>query len=344
MYLMFIKTLSWSPHDELCGVTHLSRQVAMQGQQQSTYDEFMDYQKIFSEIAIELPKMADKGQVASYIPELQNVDANKLGIHLTTTDNQSYGLGDFNERFSIQSISKVLSLTLAVQLDSENLWDRVGVEPSGSPFNSLVQLEYEQGIPRNPLINAGALVICDILVSGLKEPKKELLHFIRNISGNSTINYNPKVSESEKSVGYRNAALINLMKAYGNIENDIDIVLDFYFNLCSIEMSCRELTQAFLFLAAGGVHPVTKKQIISVSKSKRINAIMQLCGFYDEAGEFSFKVGLPGKSGVGGGIIAIHPGKYSIAVWSPKLNSRGNSYKGMKILEFFTTRTQSSIF
>lgn len=304
----------------------------------------MDYQKIFSEIAIELPKMDDQGQVASYIPELQNVDANKLGIHLTTLGNQNYGLGDFSERFSIQSISKVLSLTLAVQLDSASLWERVGVEPSGSPFNSLVQLEYEKGIPRNPLINAGALVICDILVSRLKEPKIEFLEFIRNISGNSTINYNPNVSESEKSAGYRNAALINLMKAYGNIENDIDIVLDFYFNLCSIEMSCRELTQAFLFLAAGGVHPITNKKIISVSKSKRINAIMQLCGFYDEAGEFSFKVGLPGKSGVGGGIIAIHPGKYSIAVWSPRLNDKGNSYKGMKILEFFTTWTQSSIF
>jgi glutaminase len=304
----------------------------------------MDYQKIFSEINVELPKMDDKGQVASYIPELQNVDADKLGIHLTTTDNQNYGLGHFNERFSIQSISKVLSLTLAVQLDSPNLWDRVGVEPSGSPFNSLVQLEYEKGIPRNPLINAGALVICDILVSRLIEPKKELLAFIRSISGNPTIDYNPRVSESEKSAGYRNAALINLMKAYNNIENDIDTVLDFYFNLCSIEMSCRELTQAFLFLAAGGVNPINNEKIISVSQSKRINAIMQLCGFYDEAGEFSFKVGLPGKSGVGGGIIAIHPGKYSIAVWSPRLNDKGNSYKGMKILEFFTTWTQSSIF
>jgi glutaminase len=304
----------------------------------------MDYQKIFSDIAIELPKMDDQGQVASYIPELQNVDANKLGIHLTTTDNQNYGLGHFNERFSIQSISKVLSLTLAVHLDSAHLWDRVGVEPSGSPFNSLVQLEYEKGIPRNPLINAGALVICDILISRMKEPTKELLEFTRNISGNPTIDYNPRVSQSEKSAGYRNAALINLMKAYGNIENDIDTVLDFYFNLCSIEMSCRELTQAFLFLAAGGVNPINNEKIISVSQSKRINAIMQLCGFYDEAGEFSFKVGLPGKSGVGGGIIAIHPGKYSIAVWSPRLNDKGNSYKGMKILEFFTTWTQSSIF
>ncbi|MGB3210413.1 MAG: glutaminase [Desulforhopalus sp.] len=304
----------------------------------------MDYQEIFSEIAIEIQNMDNHGEVASYIPELRNVDAGKIGIHLVTVDNKGFSLGHCNEKFSIQSISKVLSLTLAFKLDDERLWDRVGVEPSGSPFNSLVQLEYEKGIPRNPFINAGALVISDILVSRLKEPKREFIEFTRKISGNPYIDYSSRVAKSEKTTGYRNAALINLMKAYGNIENDIDTVLDLYFHLCSVEMSCKELAQAFLFLASGGVNPTTNEEVISVSKSKRINAIMQLCGFYDEAGEFSFKVGLPGKSGVGGGIIAIHPGKYSIAVWSPKLNEKGNSYRGVKILEYLTTRTQSSIF
>jgi len=304
----------------------------------------MDYQKLFSEIAIELQKIDDLGEVASYIPELSNVNPDKFGIHIATIDNQNYGLGDCNERFSIQSIAKVLSLTLAFGVEDDKLWDRVGVEPSGSPFNSLVQLEYENGIPRNPLINAGALVICDVLVSSLRNPKQEFIEFIRKVSGVSDIDYSPRISESEKLTSYRNAALINLMKDYGNINNDIEIVLDFYFNLCSIEMSCKELSQAFLFLVANGVNPATNVKIVSGSKSKRINAVMQLCGFYDEAGEFAFKVGLPGKSGVGGGIIAIHPGKYSIAVWSPKLNRKGNSYKGMKILEFLTTITEASIF
>ncbi len=304
----------------------------------------MNYKKLFSEIAAELESLDDKGKVASYIPELGNVDPNKFGIHLTTVDNKNYSLGDSNEKFSIQSIAKVLSLALAFKLDDEKLWDRVGVEPSGTAFNSLVQLEYEKGIPRNPFINSGALVICDILVSRLENPKQDFIEFIRNISGNPNIDYCLKISESEKRTGFRNAALVNFMKAYGNIKNNVDIVLDFYFNLCSIEMSCKELAQAFLFLASNGVHPATHAEVVSVSKSKRINAIMQLCGFYDEAGEFSFKVGLPGKSGVGGGIIAIHPGKYSIAVWSPKLNKKGNSYKGMKVLEFLTSRTQSSIF
>jgi glutaminase len=145
-------------------------------------------------------------------------------------------------------------------------------------------------------------------------------------------------------MGFKNAALINLMKSYGNITNDIDCVLDLYFDLCSIEMSCMEMSQVFLFLAADGVNPLTNVRVVRAKKSKRINSIMQLCGFYDQAGEFSFNVGLPGKSGVGGGIIAIHPGQFSIAVWSPRLNKRGNSYRGMKILEILTTRTRSSIF
>jgi len=304
----------------------------------------MNYKRIFTKISHELEDLEDIGNVASYIPELGNINPNKFGVHLTTVKNSNFNFGDSNEKFSIQSISKVLSLILAFKLEDENLWNRVGVEPSGNPFNTLVLLEHNNGIPRNPLINAGALVICDILVSRLQDPKKELLEFVRNISGNPNLNYCPRIAESEKMMGYRNSALINLMKDLGNIKNHINTVLDVYFNLCSIEITCKELSRAFLFLANYGTDPITNQKILSTSKSKRINAIMQLCGFYDEAGEFSFKVGLPGKSGVGGGIVAIHPGKYCIAVWSPKLNSKGNSYKGMKFLELFTTKTKSSIF
>ena len=282
--------------------------------------------------------------MASYIPELKNIDPNKLGINLITVNNKNYSLGDSDEKFSIQSISKVLALTLAFKLDDSKLWERIGVEPSGTSFNSMIQLEYEKGIPRNPLINAGALVLCDILVSRLKNPREEFIEFLRNISGDPNIDCSFKVFESEKQTGFRNTALINLMKSFGNIKNKIESVLDFYYHLCSIEMSCKQLSQLFLYLASNGIHPATNIEVVSASKSKRINAIMQLCGFYDEAGEFAFKVGLPGKSGVGGGIIAIHPGEFSIAVWSPRLNKKGNSYKGMKILEYLTTQTKSSIF
>lgn len=304
----------------------------------------MDFDRVFLEIDAELKGTPDLGNVATYIPELGKVDPDKFGVHLTTISNQHYSFGNSSERFSIQSIAKLFALIMAYTIEDQNLWNRVGVEPSGTPFNSLIQLEKDNGIPRNPFINAGALVVCDILISKLNSPKQELISFIRKVSNSNSISYNSTIANSEKSSGYRNAALVNLMKDFGNIKNEIDIVLDFYFALCSIEMSSEEISHSCLFLANHGKDPITQEQIIDESKSKRINAIMQLCGFYDEAGEFSFKVGLPGKSGVGGGIIAIHPGKYSIAVWSPKLNKKGNSYRGMKFLELFTTKTHCSIF
>nr|WKN34527.1 glutaminase [Tunicatimonas sp. TK19036] len=304
----------------------------------------MDYQKIIEEVYAEVSTLENKGQVAQYIPELRNIDPNHFGVHISTLDGYDVGIGDNYTKFSIQSISKVLSLTLAYNLQGGELWKRVGVEPSGTPFNSLVQLEHDHGIPRNPMINAGAIVICDILISNFNNPKNELLTFIREITQNSEITINQKVVQSEKSVGYRNTALINLMKAFGNIKNDIDQVLDLYFSICSIEMTCQELSRAFLFLANDGIDPITHHQILTLSKSKRVNAIMQSCGFYDEAGEFSFRVGLPGKSGVGGGIVAVHPEYFSIAVWSPRLNKKGNSYRGLKFLEQFTTQTGLSVF
>lgn len=306
--------------------------------------ESINFTSIFSKIYCELEKTDDPGEVASYIPELKNVDPDKFGIHLITLDGRHFSFGNSDEKFSIQSIAKVLALVLAYKLEDEKLWERVGVEPSGTPFNSLVQLEYDKGIPRNPLINAGALVLSDILVSHFDDPKKQFIEFVRKVSGIPEIDYSSRIADSEKSTGFTNAALVNLMKSFGNIRNEVDVVLDFYFNLCSIEMTCRELSKTFLFLADYGVCPFNNEKIISTSKSKRINAIMQLCGFYDEAGEFSFKVGLPGKSGVGGGIIAIHPNRYSIAVWSPRLNKKGNSIRGMKFLELFTTETEASIF
>jgi glutaminase len=152
------------------------------------------------------------------------------------------------------------------------------------------------------------------------------------------------VVKSEKEHGFRNAALVNFMKAYGNINHQLDDVLDIYYHQCSIEMSCKQLARSFLFLANGGVVPATGERILSASAAKRINAIMLTCGFYDQAGAFAYLVGLPGKSGVGGGIVAVIPGELAIAVWSPELNSQGNSILGIKVLELFTTRTGMSIF
>jgi len=233
---------------------------------------------------------------------------------------------------------------LAYKLEGEKLWDRVDVEPSGNPFNSFLQLETDLGKPRNPFINSGAIVVCDILLSHLKNPKDDFLNFCREISNNINLNYSEKVTQSEKDSGFRNIAICNFIKSFGNINNDVAEVIDFYFHICSLEMSCKELSEIFIFLANDEFNTSKGNKILSMSQAKRINAIMLTCGFYDESGEFAFRVGLPGKSGVGGGIVAIHPDKYCIAVWSPKLNEQSNSYKGMLFLEKFTTRTASSIF
>ncbi|WP_272149819.1 glutaminase [Tenacibaculum aiptasiae] len=303
----------------------------------------MDFKEVIKEVYQKTNNIENKGKLATYIPQLAKVDSNKFGIHIATLDNFSFGIGDYSEKFSIQSISKVLSLSLAYRTLGEDIWNRLGVEPSGNAFNSLVQLETDNGIPRNPFINAGAIVISDILLSILDNPKNDFLDFVRNIANNPKLNYSSKIATSEKEVGFRNIALCNFIKSFENIKNNPDNVLDFYFDLCSLEMNCKELSEVFLYLANEG-KTTTNSQVLTKSQSKRINALMQTCGFYDESGEFSFKVGLPGKSGVGGGIIAVHPGKYSIAVWSPKLNAKGNSYKGMKFLEEFTTKSELSIF
>ncbi len=303
----------------------------------------MNYREILTDIYETIKNEENKGQVTSFIPELSGVNPEHFGVFFKTVNNDEFGFGSFNDKFSIQSIAKVASLSLAYKILGKRMWKRIGVEPSGTAFNSLVQLEADKGIPRNPFINAGAIVVCDILISQLDNPQQDFLSFMRYISDNPSIKFSPKIAKSEKSTGFRNIALCNFIKSFGNIKNDSEEVLDFYFNLCSIEMSCREISNCFLFLANQGRKVSDNKQIINKSRTKRINAIMQTCGLYDESGEFTFKVGLPGKSGIGGGILAIHPNKHTIVVWSPKLNSKGNSYRGMKFLELFTTKT-SSIF
>lgn len=304
----------------------------------------MDYQKILEEIHQEVLPLLDKGKVADYIPELANVDASKFGIYLLTLEDNAYAVGDVHEKFSIQSISKVFMLALTISHLGEKVYERVDVEPSGDPFNSLVQLEHECGIPRNPFINSGALVITDMMISSFEDPRTEFLEYVRDLVGHSEIFCNMKVAASEKQHGFKNAAMVNLMKSFGNIENDVDEVLDLYFEFCSIEMTCSELAKAFRVFANHGRGVIDTKKYITESQFKRITAIMQTCGFYDEAGEFAFRVGLPGKSGVGGGIAAILPDEYSIVTWSPGLNKKGNSLAGMKALELFTTKTGTSIF
>ncbi|WP_209403782.1 glutaminase [Pseudozobellia sp. WGM2] len=303
----------------------------------------IDFQTVLDTIHQEIGSRKEWGNVAAYIPELADIDNNKFGIHLIDFNRKNYSIGDSNESFSIQSISKVLTLAMALGLVGEDLWRRVDVEPSGDPFNHLSLLEQENGIPRNPLINAGALVVADVLVSRLKNPKEEFLAFIRKISNDPSIKYDEQVALSEKNTGFRNYAAANLLKSYGNLSNDVDVVLDFYFHQCSIAMNCAQLAKTFfLFINRGNC--MQEQTYLNVNQAKRINALMLTCGFYDEAGEFAFEVGLPGKSGVGGGIVALLPNEFCVATWSPGLNKKGNSKLGMEALEKLTSDTDLSIF
>jgi len=304
----------------------------------------IDYQSCITEIYQETRSLIGQGKVANYIPALAEVNPDRFGIAIATLSGEIYKIGDADIDFSIQSISKVFLFARVFKVLGDELWNRVDREPSGTAFNSLVQLESENGIPRNPFINAGALVATDCLLSFCKSPVEDMLSFVRNLADNKKIHYDSRVVTSERDNGFRNAALVNFMKSFGNIHNDVNAVLDSYFHQCGIMMNCVNLAKSFLFLVNGGVNPFNNEQILNKSQTKRANALMQTCGFYDESGEFAFCVGLPGKSGVGGGITAVIPGLLSICVWSPELNGHGNSLVGMKALELFTTKTGISIF
>ena len=303
----------------------------------------MDYQGILDKIYSEVLPYSQEGKQADYIPALAKVNPDQFGMCLETVSGDIYSCQQADARFSIQSIAKVFALAMALSLKGESLWKKVGKEPSGTAFNSLVQLEIEKGIPRNPFINAGAIVVADVLLTELDDAENEFINFVRALCGDDSIDYNMEVATSEREHGYLNAAIANLLKYHGTIKNDIETVLMFYFKMCSVEMSCRELAKAFLAFTNHSVFEFGGYKL-SRSRIKRLNAVMQTCGFYDEAGEFSYLVGLPGKSGVGGGIIAVYPHRYSVAVWSPRLNTKGNSVMGMKALELLTTYTEESIF
>ncbi|QJP15330.1 glutaminase [Starkeya sp. ORNL1] len=305
-----------------------------------------DLDLVVKEIAEEMRQRPDRGEVATYIPELARADANAFGLAVIDADGNVALGGDAETPFSIQSISKVFTLTLALGKAGDRLWQRVGREPSGSAFNSIIQLEYEHGIPRNPFINAGAIAVTDLILSGHqpREALGEILRFLQFLADDETIAIDEAVAASERRTGFRNAALANYMKSFGVLENPVDFTLGVYFHHCAIAMSCRQLAMAGRFLAHQGRNPTTGRSVVVPERARRINAVMLTCGHYDGSGEFAYRVGLPGKSGVGGGILAIAPGKASIAVWSPGLDASGNSHLGRIALEALTKRLGWSIF
>lgn len=302
--------------------------------------------ELLADILEQVRPLIGKGKVANYIPALGCIPNDKLAIAIYTNEGEVFQAGDADEAFSIQSISKVLSLTLAMQIyQPDEVWKRVGKEPSGQAFNSMIQLEVEQGIPRNPFINSGAIVVADMLQTRLSAPRMRLLEFARQLAGGDThIVYDKVVAASEMQHSDRNASIAYLMRSFGNFENEVIPVLNNYFHACALKMSCIDLAKTFSYLANKGQSVKTKKRILEPNQTKRLNALLATCGLYDGAGEFAFRVGMPGKSGVGGGIIAVIPGEMSIAVWSPELDKSGNSLAGTAALELLSTKLGRSIF
>jgi glutaminase len=304
----------------------------------------MDYRSVLEEIHAAVLPVVGRGRVADYIPELSRVPPDRFGMAVVTVRGEVYTVGDALTTFSIQSISKLFSLVMALQAEGDAVWDRVGREPSGTPFNSLVQLEHESGKPRNPFINAGALVITDILCTRFAVPENALAEFMQKLSGNQAVHYDRRVARSERTHADRNAAMAHFMKSFGNLRNSVELVLDAYCRHCAIEMNCVDLARAVSFLANHGRIPSSGEMVLGASLSKRLNAVMLTCGTYDAAGDFAFRVGLPAKSGVGGGIVAVMPNECGICVWSPSLDESGNSHAGTLALELLTTLTGRSIF
>lgn len=304
----------------------------------------MNYQKILEEIRAQVQKDFGKGKVASYIPALQRVSPGNFGMAVMTVDGEAFTVGDAEEPFSIQSISKVFTLSLALNALGPALWKHVGREPSGDPFNSLVQLEHERGVPRNPFINAGALVVTDCITAKGVAPKRQVIEFVRKRAGNAGLRYDGEVARSEKDHGHLNAAMAHFLKSHDNLDAEVERVLDVYFHQCALAMSCLDLAHAFLYLANEGRCPISGATVHQNRRVKRINALMMTSGLYDSVGNFAFRVGMPAKSGVGGGIVGVIPRVLSVAVWSPELDPSGNSHVGTRALELFTTKTRLSVF
>ena len=303
----------------------------------------MDYQAILDDIHAQIrPLLGSGGRVASYIPALARVSPLQFGIALRTCEGEEAAAGDSATPFSIQSMSKVFTLTLAIRSLGETLWQRIGREPSGSPYNSLVQLETERGIPRNPFINAGAIAVADRLLSA-GDAKADIVALLSSLS-REPVHIDAEVAQSEADTGFRNTALANFMRGFGTLDNEPAQVLEVYFNQCAIAMSCRQVARAAGYLCRDGVHPYDGTALISETQARRVNALMLTCGTYDAAGEFAFRIGLPCKSGVGGGIVAVVPDRLSLCVWSPALDPTGNSHLGRMALELFVARTGLSVF
>ena len=303
-------------------------------------------QKAVKDVTAAMTSGDEWGEATRRIDALSEVDTRQFGIAILTRDGDVVCGGDADTPFSIQSISKVFSLELALEGHGSALWDRVGREPSGDPYNSIIDLERHCGIPRNPFINAGALVVIDMLLDrySAEEEVRAVIGFVTKLLDGEQFRLNEEVARSDETGGDLNRSLLSLAKHFGNLRNDIADVMRAYVHQCAIELSCRQLARSGRFLMLDRPAEPSQQQLKAMRRARRILALMMTSGLYDGAGDFAYRVGLPAKSGVGGGILAIAPNTASIAVWSPGLNQSGNSLVGTRALEMLTDLLDWSAF
>lgn len=285
-----------------------------------------------------------KGKVATYIPELAKADPNALAIVVQTIDGERHAVGDSDTEFTFQSISKVFALALLLREQGRGVFDSMSCEPSGDAFHSIVRLEEERGRPRNPYINAGAIMVSGALPGAAPDTKiAGLQTFLSGICDDAAFPIDDQVYRSEAATGFRNRALANFMRQHDLI-GDPAIAAETYFKQCSLTLNAALLARAGLFLANKGVDPVTGDRVISESCNRTAVALMTTCGLYDEVGRFAIDVGLPAKSGVSGAILAVVPGRMTIATYSPALGAKGNSVAGMAVLRFLSRALDLSLY
>jgi glutaminase len=309
----------------------------------------VDLDGLLEDIAADARPYARDGEVSHYIEAMARLDPGCFGLAVVEMDGTEHATGDADVPFAIQSISKVFSLVLAMRKAEQakgvarELWSRVGREPSGDPFNSLLLLERERGIPRNPMINAGALVVDDILLDHCDDAPGELLALLSELAGEE-IGVDEAVAEQEIEASNRNVAIASFMASFGNMHNPVHDVVESYGRQCAAAMTTRQLARAVRFLATDGVDPATGRRVLSGPLARRVAAIMLTCGTYDAAGEFAFSVGFPCKSGIAGAITGMLAHELGICVWSPPLDEKGNSIAGRQALSELSTRLDLSLF
>jgi glutaminase len=303
----------------------------------------VDLDEVLREVADRARPHAAEGEIPPSTEALEHVDPDSFGLALVEMDGTDHVIGDVDEPFAIQSISKVFSLVLAMQVADEaegvakELWERVGVEPTGDPYNSLIQLERHRGVPRNPMINAGALIVDDVLLDHRENPSEAMLELVSDLAGEK-VEIDQIVRDGEVETSARNRAIASLMESFGNLTHDVEEVLDSYGRQCAAAMTARQLARAVRFLGNNGVDPASGRRILHPELARRATAIMLTCGTYDAAGQFAFDVGFPCKSGISGAIAGVVRDRFGVCVWSPPLEESGNSLAGHMALQDLSER------